>query len=134
MIKIKTPYGSHIFYAQDSLKGFNNFQLEVPIPSLFPDSVRKKIEEEEKLKKSQTIEQLITESNQLVLQHQYDKALMPIEEILSRDDKNFRALSLKGSIFFLKGDKALARQYWSSALKINPQNLELKKQLEKTHE
>ena len=75
------------------------------------------------------VERKTRAARQAVLEGQLPSAIKRADEALEVDPRSVMALQIKGSAYYLLGDRKEARRTWERALELDPDNAELKKVL-----
>lgn len=135
---ITSPYGSKIFIGDIGLTDLRSYRFEIPIEDL-KNSLYSSLgndrsfqgKENSQPKFVESEEELILQANHLYGQGKFSESLTFVEEALRRNSKNIRGWVMKGSLMHVQGQTDLAKIYWNKALKLEPNNEQIKKLLGK---
>ncbi|MGE4233684.1 MAG: tetratricopeptide repeat protein [Bacteriovoracia bacterium] len=138
MLFLETPYGTRVFFGDYGFGDLRGYRLEIPIEDLRtkPGEASNTLAQgggngngNQNPKSPSEIDDsddLIVEANQLYYKGKFRDALKYIDEVLRRKPENVRALIMKGSLMHVLGQKDAAKKSWQKAVKLDPENKDLK--------
>lgn len=71
---------------------------------------------------SETLQALLDETNNLIQNNHFEKALIPLEKALEEDSENNEVLKNLGLCYYNLKNNTKAQEYFSKALKVNPED------------
>jgi len=149
-IEVIMPDGKKkIIFGELNLPSVGSYKIEIPLKSLkepfeIKDQI-KKLEEGVNDKKEEPVktdvneasekkliveydntDRLVVEANYLFNQGRYYEATIYVEELLRKNPNFSQGWAMKGSLLYVQGYKDLAKKAYDQALKLDPNNEEVK--------
>ena len=137
IIQLSSPYGSKIYMGDLGFDRMPSYRFEVLLKDLKPPSFSGgeggqdgSSASEKKASLTEDEDKLIYEANRLYNLGKFHDSMSFVQELLNRNPKNIRGWIMKGSLYHVLKQKELAKNAWAEALKLDPENQQVKSVLE----